>query len=66
MKKTKNERLRALEKITSAAFYPLSFMSKIHRLALHLCCIIVLLCKRKMQAVFYHVRGIVRLFSQEK
>ncbi|CAI9086032.1 hypothetical protein KZZ20_08970 [Methylacidiphilum fumariolicum] len=42
------------------------FMTKIQRLALHLGCIIVLLLKRRTKAVFYHLRGIARVFSQEK
>ncbi|WP_256359899.1 hypothetical protein [Methylacidiphilum caldifontis] len=41
-------------------------MSKIQRLVLHLCCIVVLLLKRKTEAVFYHIQGIARLFSQGK
>ncbi|QDQ42654.1 hypothetical protein [Methylacidiphilum kamchatkense] len=43
-----------------------AFMTKIQRLALHLICIIVLLLKRRTKAVFYHLRGIARVFSQEK
>gem|GEM_PF-2959782 len=41
-------------------------MTKFQRLALHLGCIIVLLLKRRTKAVFYHLRGIARVFSQEK
>lgn len=63
-------KLAFLKRRTDSDFYPLSMsqsiMSKIQRLVLHLCCIVVLLLKRKTEAVFYHIQGIARLFSQGK